>query len=320
MKFAIIFTIVAIIYRQLSNLFKFIRGNQLISRIICGIVFISILMTIYNFIANYRNTRRGAVNIDFSPVTITIFRIPIEDRIDFEVEDDHNVHNKTIKRTAIKAIEELKKVDLGKYSIQSAFDSIYKYINSQPQSLSSQKLELASETLAQIDEIDSFYQTAQILEKEVTRLVWERIHHSDNFDKLEQLKENLIVELADCNKGDGSLHCCEGRITRMLQSLQSCDNGNIVDLRPMWAFKEEIENKISRYREKLHKKLPKTYSELDMKKKLTDHDKKLMDRFNQCLIKNLGERFNRDYIKPGFLTKSELNDITEAYYQSLYDY
>ena len=312
-----IIIILIILYRFITKLLNL--KKKLTPSPIYFAIFICFFMAIIQI---YR--LRQPIEVDLYatnfPLTITVqrhvIRIPIEDRIDFEIKNRHNVHNKTVRRTAVIAIEQLKKSNQNKYTTTSAIDEIMQTLAED----SSQTSEFAVYALQMILQIDGSYHPSNLKEKEILRLVWERIHHPINTDKVKQLEENFIKELADCNKGDGSVHCCEGRVTRLLQSLQSCDNENIVDLKPMWAFKEEVENKISKYRNKLIRKVPSKYSELEKKIELNDNDKNLIDKFNRCLIKNLEKRFEIDYIHPKYLTKVELDDMTKIYYESLYDY
>lgn len=336
MKTIILIIIVGIIYRQLSLLLNFNQKyTKIIVRLSSFLFAYIIIYKIYHLVLNRRNYYQLEIQPNHDPqqfiMTIEhhIIRIPLEDRVDLNIEDNHNVHNKTVRRTAVHAIDELKKSDRGQYTIESAFNEINEYLKSKPRSedLASKQKDIvekiiisASNSLQLIDEMDAMYYSGNIKEKEVIRLVWDRINHHINHNKRELIIENFIKELADCTKSGGSVHCCEGRITRILQSLQNCDSEDIVNLRPMWAFKEEIANKIGKYREKLIKKVPCKYSKLDEKLDLTDQDRLLLDQFNQCLIKNLGKRFEKDYVKPGYLNKEELTDLTKVYYDSLYDY
>jgi hypothetical protein len=91
-------------------------------------------------------------------------------------------------------------------------------------------------------------------------------------------------------------------------------------LRPLWAYKEEIANQISKYRDKLLNKAPKNYRDLEQKTELNDDDKRVFNAFNHCLIKNLTKRFEIDYVSKGLLSTEELNDLTKIYYDSLYDF
>lgn len=282
-------------------------------------------------------TYRDGIDCNFQPMTtlVTIqrhldhvIRIPLEDQVDLDLDDNHNVHNKTIKRTAVMAITNLQKSDQGKYSIESAITELLTFVDTdavQDLELKASTIDMAKRVIRQIDGMNCLYVTANIRERELFRLIWERINHPINEKIQNQLKENLIKELADCNRAVAggqklSLHCCEGRVTRLLQSLQECDSEQIVNLRPMWAFKEEIENMITKYRQKLLKKSPEIYRQIENKMELNDDDRKDINKFNSCLISNLQKRFQTDYIRPGYLTPIELNDLTRTYYESLYDY
>ncbi len=320
---AIIIVLCILIYHYCHPSFIKINSlSQIIIIISCSVLFVQ-------FFKKFQSQRNVIPNvtiiqpIEFEPLMTIIerhiIRIPLEDRVDFNIEDNHNVHNLTIKRSASMAIESLKQSDRKMYSINDALVEINQLIKSSD-NLSKNILNSAQQALIMIDNMNATYLTANISEKEVIRLVWERINHPINKQYIDQLKENLIREISDCKRGQSSVHCCEGRITRILQSLQNCDAELIVDLRPLWAFKEEIENKISKYRLKLFEKAPKKYAETESKLELNDFDRQLINEFNSCLLKNLSKRFEIDYIKPGYLTKTELEDLTKVYYNSLYDY
>ena len=262
-------------------------------------------------------------NIRYVPVDVTIehhiLRIPIEDRVDLAIEDKHNVHNSCLKRNASHVILKLKESDRHIYSIDDALKEIFEMIELCPDT-NLDKLDDATVSLTSICSIDAYYHSGNISEKELLRLIWDRIHHPVNHEISAQLRDNLIEQLADCRNGYSGVHCCEGRIMRILQTLENCDQENIVSLRPMWAYKEEISNKISIYRQKLLNKVPQKYKNLEGKTDLTDTDRELLDIFNKCLINNLTKRFTIDYLSQGLLTKNELDDLTQVYYESLYDY
>lgn len=254
------------------------------------------------------------------PVEVTIehhvYRIPIEDRVDMDIEDRHNVHNMCLKRNAFNIIQNLRASDQHKYTTNTALNAIHRLIEfSIDDNLD--KLERAEVALDLIEEIGATYSSGHVQETELIRLIWERIQHPMNEIKREQLEDNLIEQLADCKNGSHGVHCCEGRIMRLLQTLEGCDNHEIVNLRPMWAFKEEIVNKILKYREKLLTKLPPQYASLDQKPDLTQKEQDMLSSFNQCLIKNLDKRFEIDYISQGLLSPDELTSITDPYYESL---
>lgn len=243
-----------------------------------------------------------------------IIRIPLEDRVDFVVEDRHNVHNTTLQRDALGAIERLKKSDQHRYTTTETFKMIDYLIEFYPDP-DLDKLESATYVLQMIWKLDVTYATLQ--EVELVRLIWERIYHPENKRNRDQLIDNLITQLADCRCGKRCVHCTEGRIMRLLQTLECSDATNLVHLCPIWAYKEEIARKVTQYRQKLLSRAPSEYKELETKTELDDEDRRSLKRFNRCLIKNLNSCFERDYIKKGIMTKDEIGEITKTYYENL---
>jgi len=245
-----------------------------------------------------------------------VYRIPLEDRTDMDIEDRHNVHNMCLKRNAFNVLQNLRTTDQHHFTIETSFVAIHRLIEYSIDT-DLDKLDRAEIALLSIEDMDATYTSCHLKEKELIRLIWERIRHPINEKVREQLEYNLIEQLADCKNGNRGLHCCEGRIMRLLQTLEGCDTQGIVNLRPMWAFKEEIANKIMSYRHQLLKKAPPLYATLDQKTELTPKDLALLSAFNQCLIQNLNKRFEIDYVSIGLLSPNELDDITKPYYESL---
>lgn len=245
-----------------------------------------------------------------------VYRIPLEDRTDMDIEDRHNVHNMCLKRNAFNVVQDLRVSDQQQFTIDSALEAIHRLIEYSIDT-DLDKLDNAEMVLLSIEDIGATYTSCHIKETELIRLIWERIHHPMNKSVQEQQENNLIEQLADCKNGTHGLHCCEGRIMRLLQTLEGCDSQGIVNLRPMWAFKEEIANKIMYYRSKLLEKAPLQYTLLDQKIKLNQKEEALFNAFNQCLIRNLNKRFEIDYVSQGLLSPIELEDITKPYYENL---
>jgi hypothetical protein len=285
-------------------------------------LFIIWLCICYFLIKSYTGSTTH-YTIRYHPVKVMykhhIIRIPLEDRIDLAIDDRHNVHNKCLKRNATQVIEQLKKSDQHQYSIETAFEQIYRLIELSPDP-NLDRLDAAIYVLQSIEDIDAFYHVVNLSEKEIIRLVWERINHPINQTHIELLKNNLIEQLADCRNDYSGVQCCEGRIMRILQTLEQSDTEEFVNLRPMWAYREEIGNKISQYRQKLLDNVPEKYQQLESKTELTEEDRRLLNQFNTCLINNLTKRFVIDYVSKGLLSKDDLKDLTQDYYKSLYEY
>jgi hypothetical protein len=287
-------------------------------------IFVSIFLSLFVIFVIYYVTRHYIADqvihhyVPIPTIEEHFIHVPVEDQIDLDLEDKHNVHNKTLKRQASHAISQLRKTDQHQYTIDQAIEEI-KYLIEFNLSPDIEKLDEALYAVEKIDQMDVFYHSGQTSEKEILRLVWERINHPVNHKMKDQLCENLIDQLADCKNDYTGVHCCEGRIMRILQTLELCDDGNVVNLKPLWAYREEISNKILKYREKLLNKAPSKYITFNDKTVLDTSDRHAQQTFNQCLITNLKKRFTRDYVEKGILTQKELEDLTRVYYDSLYD-
>lgn len=279
------------------------------------LIFIAIIVLICGLATMRRRSIPLVIAGGNSPL-VQCIRIPLEDRVDFVVEDRHNVHNTTLQRDALSAITRLKQSDQHRYTTEETFKMIDYLIEFYPDP-DLDKLDSASYVLHMIRKLGVTYD--QLPEVELVRLLWERINHADNRLFRDQLIDNLITQLADCRCGKRCVHCTEGRIMRLLQTLECSDATNMVHLCPMWAYKEEIAHKVTMYRQKLLDKAPSEYRELESKTDLDldVEDRRLLRQFNRCLIKNLKCRFERDYVSKGVMTKEELDEITKTYYENL---
>lgn len=278
-----------------------------INILICIVIIGLVLILIYP-------RKKEILLVDTNGTVPRIIRIPLEDRVDFVVEDRHNVHNTTLQRDALSAIVRLKQSDQHRYTTDETFKMINYLIEFYPDP-DLDKLDSATYVLHMMRKLGVIY--ADLPEMELVRLLWERINHKENQQTRDQLIDNLITQLADCRCGKRCVHCTEGRIMRLLQTLECSDATNLVHLCPMWAYKEEISHRVVQYRHKLLTQAPSEYKELETKTDLDKEDHKILRRFNRCLIRNLESRFERDYVMKGIMTKEELDEITKTYYDNI---
>lgn len=287
--------------------------------LIIALILLYVLVNKYKHLYHKQNESINAVLENHIHPTIIhprVIRVPLEDQVDLTIEDEHNVHNKTIKRTAAVAIKNLKKCDNKLWNnINTTISNIHECASN----LNLNNKQQIRENLSLMQNLNAYYKNGKISEMELIRLIWCRIHDPINQSVMKTLKENFYNQLIDCGNGERNLHCLEGRITRLIQSLQHCDVENLVDLKPMWAFRDEIVNKIQQYQKKLIERAPPIYSDLIDLIDPNESQKLLLKKFNDCLVKNLNRRFDIDYIQSNYLTQLELNDITQVYYDSLYD-
>lgn len=122
----------------------------------------------------------------FDSTTLPIIRIPLEDRIDFAVDDKHNVHNKTLQRTAFHVIQQLKECDCHHYTQESVILEIMDMIKKKNQ-------DVLENIFRRVLMRDAYYRGGHIKEKELIRLVWERIHHPINREHVLDMEETFLT-------------------------------------------------------------------------------------------------------------------------------
>lgn len=161
------------------------------------------------------------------------------------------------------------------------------------------------------------YNIDNIYEKEIIRLIWQRIYSPVNYNVRQQLKTNFLNQLSDCYLvNDKELICMEGRIMRLLQSLEYCDNESIITLKPLWAIKEEITNTILNQHEKF-KKAHYDYKTIYDKIELSENDKSEINIYNKIFIRKCNRYLYKSYIKSKLLKLNELTELTSETYKYL---
>ena len=86
---------------------------------------------------------------------------------------------------------------------------------------------------------------------EILQLVWNRIHHPDNKNNFNNLKESLIINLKDCietHYGKQNVVCLVGRCNRVIDSLTLLDSDNILNqsTKTQQILKNEIFSKAAK--------------------------------------------------------------------------
>lgn len=125
-------------------------------------------------------------------------------------------------------------------------------------------------------------------ESELYKLVWERINCPINQDVKTTMIEKYLEAAHSCKDFED---CTDGRIMRMIECLVYLDTESICHLVPSWYFDEEISTTISNWKSK---------------------------KFDtETLIRELEEKFHKDYIESGLMTQSYLTKLTSEYYKYL---
>ena len=235
---------------------------------------------------------------------------------DLDMNDGQNVHNGTITKHAVESIKRLVDHEKSNSIIPQTLSDIHTEIQSYLTLSNHPSSRIAIDVLNEIYNFNHNHVASGLREMEILRLIWQRIKNPINHDKLTDLKMSLLMQLVDC-KPNGTLMCLTGRVTRMLQTLECIDNEHIVDLKPLWAIKEQIGDYCSRYYDKLLKKIPPNYTNAQESFNRTPEQKILTTNFNNCLKKNLNQKFKIMYIDTKILTSEQLNELTATYYENI---
>lgn len=104
--------------------------------------------------------------------------------------------------------------------------------------------EKAYSTIRQIEKTNGLLSSVNKREGDILRMVWQRINDPVNETVRNELKNHLIDQLADCAIHLNAQYCLVGRITRMVQTLQSLDQEGLVDIKSAEVLAKEIQVKI----------------------------------------------------------------------------
>ncbi len=263
--------------------------------------------------SNYLGRRRAA----FRDVFIFAFDGDNNGRnADLNVNDRQNVHNSTVTKHLVDSINKLLKKEEDNKVTPLPITQIYHEIRQYLISSTHEQSNKALDVLDYMNNLNGLHTSSGLREMEILRLVWQRMNHPVNENNLDDLKESILLQLADC-KPNTVVMCVTGRVTRIIQSLQCVDAEGLVDLKPLWAIKEEIENYFTNYADKLIERMPENYQEAFNAINRTKDQEHLVDKFNKCLIKNLEKRFKLSYLDTKILTEKQLNDLTRPHYDNI---
>ena len=114
--------------------------------------------------------------------------------------------------------------------------------------------------------------------------------------------ENLLLNMSSGVEKNIPV-CSTGRMMRVLGSLDKTDAENIVELKPSWAIKEELDSVVNKIRndelEKCSQNLRKQYD--------NGEDTPEVDAFLDNIKNKVKQKCNDDYVKSGILSEVELD-------------
>jgi hypothetical protein len=103
--------------------------------------------------------------------------------------------------------------------------------------------ELAYSTIQTIINVQGTLSEIDLTEYDVLHLIWQRIQAPLNSAEREALTTAFIEGLAEGSASPDEPHCLTGRVSQMVQSLQTLDHEGIVNIVTLNLFKEELGTK-----------------------------------------------------------------------------
>ena len=244
----------------------------------------------------------------------------VQPTADLKMDDNQNVHNSSLSRHLAECIRRLREANDNKTPYRDQMETTYTQIREYIRASQHARSDEAIDTLDVIHNINGHHTMSDLSEMEILVLVWHRINSEINQSHLDDLKQSLLLQLADCKMPQGAgILCLTGRVARIVQSLECIDAGNIVDLKPLWAIREQIATYCSRYTDKLLPLLSENYREAFVtdSEKRTPEQKRLFRQYVDCVKKNLDRKFRKTYLDTKLLSEDQLNKLKESYYHGI---
>ena len=225
-----------------------------------------------------------------------------------------DVHDHAIQQHITSGIKALQKWALTKeFQPQGdTIDNIKEYIFNGYDGTYQQK-EKAYSTLKTVMRTNGALGSVSLKELDILELVWNRICDPVNKDVQDELKSNLLESMADSTIAVDTPYCLTGRITRIVQSLQSIDKEEIVNIKSTELVKDEIQERIGSLREdffKEHPALQKIYEKDDQENVSTE-------LVNKELKNYVSEQLWSEYVDKDIVTTVTFNKITQPLLEAL---
>lgn len=219
--------------------------------------------------------------------------------------DSQNVHDRILNQTISQSVQNLKNdtplvipTDTSLYEVKKAI----------------QNLTTGSKQSNAINTLNSLGSRAvganATSEKGILSLVWNRIQGYTNSEQKRIATENLVNELSDVQES-GKPWCSTGKFNRIIDSLNKIDPA--VEIKPTWALNRELMDTAANFRKKLLEEEPDDVKAAIDSKQLTPEVEKAIDEFNDKFKSHLVQKFERDYVDSGIISKEELTNQTSAW-------
>lgn len=156
-------------------------------------------------------------------------------------------------------------------------------------------------------------------EMDILKIVWDRIHAPVNKPIQNNLKENLVKQLADCVE-HGNTCCATGRVNRVIGSLEGADREGLVKMHTNWSIREEIANMANKIRNDVLKGLSEDEMKIYNGANPTPAQKEFVDTVNNKIKNGITERCEADYVEAAggpLLSKETLVEELKPYLDAI---
>ena len=227
------------------------------------------------------------------------------------IRNDHqNVHDHVVNKTLKKTLSKLKENTNLNLNPEKCLIEIRSLINND----NTNKKEDALKTLDFIEKKNNKLSSMNMSEVDALQLVWNRIHDPKNRNNSDNLKSNLINELAECNepkdknkKDSKKIQVCStGRFSRIIDTLNMCDYDNSIKIIPKDVLNKELMDKAAKIRENMLNNSNSELKEAINTIKPDDYQDKLVDTFTNNLKSKLIKNFNKEYVEEGIISNEVL--------------
>jgi len=154
---------------------------------------------------------------------------------------------------------------------KDTFNEIKDTIFNTPVKLSWEIKEKAYSTLRHIEKHGSFITSLNLQEKDILQIVWTRICHPINKNNKDELIKSLIEQLSCASINIEQTYCPTGRISRIIQSLESLDQEDIVKIYSLESLNKELSDKVVALLKNVPENTdPSQYIDIELKKDYLD--------------------------------------------------
>jgi uncharacterized protein YpuA (DUF1002 family) len=155
----------------------------------------------------------------------------------------------------------------------------------------------------------------QAKELEALHIVFNRIQtqYRDRKER-DDVMDNLVRELSECIEY-GELVCSEGRVNRIIDSLNHVDP--LVRIKPKWALTQEMMGKCTQLRKKLLQQAKGEVKDALESSSPTSRQKMMIRSFQDQLKREIERDFIRTYVDSGVMSKDMLQTELNKWIDSI---